>query len=92
MSCIAEAVGQPFEAFTYAEQVHGNEVTIVSLQEQGHGAEHPEKQPFKRRMDLLQMRKESFFVRNLQIVYRYFSMILLSVWSGLLMQVGKARC
>ncbi|NOU85117.1 peptidoglycan editing factor PgeF [Paenibacillus sp. LMG 31460] len=34
---IAEAVGQPFEAFTYAEQVHGNEVTIVSLQEKGMG-------------------------------------------------------
>ena len=37
MSCIAEAVGQPFEAFTYAEQVHGNEVTVVSLQEKGMG-------------------------------------------------------
>ncbi|MGO4271460.1 peptidoglycan editing factor PgeF [Paenibacillus sp. TAF58] len=34
---LAEAVGQPFEAFTYAEQVHGNEVTIVSLQERGMG-------------------------------------------------------
>lgn len=34
---LAEAIGQPFEAFTYAEQVHGNEVTVVSLQEKGIG-------------------------------------------------------
>lgn len=34
---LAEAVGQPFEAFTYAEQVHGNEVTVVSLEERGMG-------------------------------------------------------
>lgn len=34
---LAEAVGQPFDAFTYAEQVHGNEVTVVSLQEKGIG-------------------------------------------------------
>ncbi|SDM90901.1 conserved hypothetical protein [Paenibacillus sp. yr247] len=34
---IAEAIGQPFEAFTYAEQVHGNEVTVVGLQEKGKG-------------------------------------------------------
>ncbi|MCY9669467.1 peptidoglycan editing factor PgeF [Paenibacillus alginolyticus] len=34
---LAEAVGQPFEAFTYAEQVHGNEVTVVSLHERGMG-------------------------------------------------------
>lgn len=34
---IAEAIGQPFEAFTYAEQVHGKEVTVVSLQEKGMG-------------------------------------------------------
>ncbi|UKS30264.1 peptidoglycan editing factor PgeF [Paenibacillus sp. HWE-109] len=34
---VAEALEQPFEAFTYAEQVHGNEVTIVSLEERGSG-------------------------------------------------------
>ncbi|MHA7750113.1 MULTISPECIES: peptidoglycan editing factor PgeF [Paenibacillus] len=34
---LAEAIGQPFDAFTYAEQVHGNEVTVVSLQEKGIG-------------------------------------------------------
>lgn len=34
---LAKAVGQPFDAFTYAEQVHGNEVTVVSLREKGIG-------------------------------------------------------
>ncbi|GGI43303.1 laccase domain protein YlmD [Paenibacillus marchantiophytorum] len=34
---VAEALEQPFEAFTYAEQVHGNEVVIVSLEERGSG-------------------------------------------------------
>lgn len=34
---LAEAVGQPFEAFTYAEQVHGNEVVVVGLEEKGKG-------------------------------------------------------
>ncbi|OPH47526.1 multicopper polyphenol oxidase [Paenibacillus ferrarius] len=34
---IAEALEQPFEAFTYAEQVHGNEVVVVSAQDRGRG-------------------------------------------------------
>ncbi|MBP1961378.1 peptidoglycan editing factor PgeF [Paenibacillus aceris] len=34
---LAEAIGQPFDAFTYGEQVHGNEVTVVSLIEKGKG-------------------------------------------------------
>lgn len=34
---LAEAIGQPFDAFTYGEQVHGNEVTVVSLKEKGKG-------------------------------------------------------
>src|SRR3954471_22975197 len=34
---IAEALEQPFACFTYAEQVHGNEIEIVGLNEQGMG-------------------------------------------------------
>ncbi|MEW9698085.1 peptidoglycan editing factor PgeF [Paenibacillus sp. SI8] len=34
---LAEALGQPFESFTYAEQVHSNEVIAVSRQERGMG-------------------------------------------------------
>ncbi|MBD0379190.1 peptidoglycan editing factor PgeF [Paenibacillus sedimenti] len=34
---LAEAIGQPFESFTYAEQVHGNDVIVVSKQEKGLG-------------------------------------------------------
>ncbi|OCT17224.1 multicopper polyphenol oxidase [Paenibacillus pectinilyticus] len=34
---IADVLGQPFDAFTYAEQVHGKEIAIVSLNEQGMG-------------------------------------------------------
>jgi len=34
---LAEAVGQPFEAFTYAEQVHSNEIIVVDEQHKGKG-------------------------------------------------------
>lgn len=34
---IADALELPFACFTYAEQVHGNEIAIVSLNEQGMG-------------------------------------------------------
>lgn len=34
---LAEAVGLPFDAFTYGEQIHGNEVAVVSLNEKGKG-------------------------------------------------------
>ncbi|WNR46452.1 peptidoglycan editing factor PgeF [Paenibacillus roseipurpureus] len=34
---IADVLGLPFDAFTYAEQVHGKDVAIVSLNEQGSG-------------------------------------------------------
>lgn len=34
---IADALGQPFTSFTYGEQVHGKDIAIVSLNEQGMG-------------------------------------------------------
>nr|WP_240343823.1 peptidoglycan editing factor PgeF [Paenibacillus sp. SYP-B3998] len=34
---LAQALGQPFEAFTYAEQVHSNEVIVIGKQEKGLG-------------------------------------------------------
>jgi YfiH family protein len=34
---LAGALGIPFEAFTYAEQVHGNEIYVVTKAEQGWG-------------------------------------------------------
>ncbi|MDD9270043.1 peptidoglycan editing factor PgeF [Paenibacillus sp. GCM10023248] len=34
---LAEAVGEPFEAFTYGEQVHGNEIAIVRQADKGRG-------------------------------------------------------
>ncbi|MFD0692736.1 peptidoglycan editing factor PgeF [Paenibacillus sp. GCM10027628] len=34
---LAKAIGLPFESFTYAEQVHGKEVIVVSNQEKGMG-------------------------------------------------------
>ncbi|OAS13627.1 peptidoglycan editing factor PgeF [Paenibacillus oryzisoli] len=39
---VAEAVGQPFTSFTYAEQVHGKDIAIVSLDEQGRGRDSRE--------------------------------------------------
>jgi YfiH family protein len=39
---VADAVGQPFTSFTYAEQVHGKDIAIVSLNEQGMGRDSRE--------------------------------------------------
>ncbi|KRE90438.1 multicopper polyphenol oxidase [Paenibacillus sp. Soil766] len=40
---VADAVGQSFASFTYAEQVHGKDIAIVSLNEQGMGRDCREK-------------------------------------------------
>ncbi|MFC5450172.1 peptidoglycan editing factor PgeF [Paenibacillus aestuarii] len=34
---LADALGQPFEAFTYAEQVHSHEIIVVGEQDKGKG-------------------------------------------------------
>lgn len=39
---LAEAIGQSFTSFTYAEQVHGKDIAIVSLDEQGRGRDSRE--------------------------------------------------
>jgi YfiH family protein len=34
---LAEALEMPFDAFTYAEQVHGNEIAVIKREDQGKG-------------------------------------------------------
>ncbi len=54
---LAAAAGFPFDAWTCAEQVHGNSVTVVTKRERGMGRE-ARIPPFRIRMRLSQRKSE----------------------------------